>query len=903
LNQDLWTTAPSGYFNGRLGTVSTGVAGQFPVLTKQICPVPRGGILISFGQPVSDLTITATGQSPLSAYALNAAGAQSGPYPFVDDMATIPVANVHAISLVSGGDLFLAKICATFPPSLELVDTIDRMIQHNANANSHWYDTGAVLEPFSDYRLRIDTSIRQKACDGSYDTTYDQTQFAYFRTSGPPGLGSLSVPIDGDAVNFDSGLDDLRRYVRQTIPPTVPVGDGPPLSPRPVYCGYDVGVDFTENYVSLMYRMAGRDLSLILYDRNNLPLRDSGGSLVASENPWDVQPTTSQSYYDGVWTSTIAAGTCLPVFDGTLLPHDERMALHAELAPDMRYEARLVPTLIHEDFGRFGIGASAVGPGGLLGRWHVLDSTAATGGPSVWKIRLAPNGSAQRVEQQAPLASPQPQPAPAGTMLVLGDFGGLPAADPSQPAHWSDYRAGLDMRPGTGSVGIAFRFIDAGTHYVVLLGSGSTIRLVRVSGGAQTLLVQDSFAFNATQDYHVVIEAIGANIRVSIDGILLIEWADTLQPPLALGGVALYASGGKDAAFADLRVHDFSDAARSAYKFSFTSSAYLNFFHHMHSFHDGCWRVVGSAVPPMSDADFAAQVQHAVSDIAGPVSETEALAFEALAYNLLGTQANQDAAQLEVTRVERATLTAAMLVRGPQPFGFARNDCQLLCSATETPVAISPLELKLVGAAMGANAAADEFITILLGEGIDPSGYTVEIRDYSGLPQGDPLPLDPLDDPASVWTTLFVFAQGSGARPRGHQLRVYSCAPFSPAQPEPRTSLYFRAAAGQAGTLDLGGEAVDLRIRAPDGSVIHARRFLKDSAYAPVPVKVLRKRDQTAFLLFPASGAPFAVGSYRLGMQYRRDNSALEPEAVVLSQSGDTGIERAVLDFAWQPFV
>src|SRR6185436_5764839 len=85
---------------------------------------------------------------------------------------------------------------------------------------------------------------------------------------------------------FNSGLIDLVPYVRQTIPATVPdPGEKPPL-PRPVYRGYDVGVEFNENYVDLMYRESGRDLGLYLYDANNRPVRDGQGRLIVLSNRW-----------------------------------------------------------------------------------------------------------------------------------------------------------------------------------------------------------------------------------------------------------------------------------------------------------------------------------------------------------------------------------------------------------------------------------------------------------------------------------------------------------------------------------------------------------------------------------------------------------------------------------------
>ena len=56
----------------------------------------------------------------------------------------------------------------------------------------------------------------------------------------------------------------------------------------PSYRGYDVGVAFNENYVRLMYRLAGSDLALYLFDANTVPVRNASGRLVILRSRWDV---------------------------------------------------------------------------------------------------------------------------------------------------------------------------------------------------------------------------------------------------------------------------------------------------------------------------------------------------------------------------------------------------------------------------------------------------------------------------------------------------------------------------------------------------------------------------------------------------------------------------------------
>src|SRR6266545_3925062 len=68
-------------------------------------------------------------------------------------------------------------------------------------------------------------------------------------------------------------------------------------------------------------------------------------------------------------------------------------------------------------------------------------------------------------------------------------------------------------------------------------------------------------------------------------------------------------------------------------------------------------------------------------------------------------------------------------------------------------------------------------------------------------------------------------------------------------------------------------------------------------------VRVLRKADCTAFVvLVPSTTAPgslLELADYRLRMTYRRNNQAVDPGSVVLSQAGVTADEVVTLDVPW----
>jgi hypothetical protein len=860
---------------------------------RMFCPVIASGLRIDFANPASEVRIVAatSGPGPIAATCVDAGGAHSGPFLSQDGVIEIGTANVVSVTLAgpaANARVCLVELCGLLAASPQAVALYQAMGDHNKTSTALWSGVGNVLEPYTAYRLRFVTTVETQ----DYPTL-SQLQYAYFETGGPPGIGRLDVPANvATGAAFDNGLDDLTRYVGQTVPLTVPATGQKPLSPRPVYRGYDVGVVFNENYVSLMYRMAGRDLGLMLYDRNNLPMRDSKGRLLVAENPWGRNPTPVPSAGDQKWAAMVNANPCGVRVDLTEEPVDETLtdgSVDKVLDPDALYEARLVPSLLHEDFGGFALGLFAHSTGGRLGRWSIFDEPASAGGPSQWTVTAA-DQDARRIAQTGAIA------ANTSSMLVLGDFPGLPAGDRSQPGQWTDHRIDLRLRSvPTTAVGVAFRRSGPSTFYLFEIDPTASVRrLLRVSGGMPALLAQDSVVFAPNSDYRVVIEALGASLRVYVDDKPVFDVVDTAIPG---GGMALYCSGGAGAAFSGIQVQDFSVNASPAYKFSFTTSPFVNYFHHLHSFDDGCW----AASSAMSDTDLNQAVQRSTSDMSSAVLDDEARAFDRFASIVLGPASLQLAERTELVKVERAGTVIAFIVRGPQPFGFARTACQLTNAAIGTPTSISPMSAKIVAATVGAAIPADESMTILVRDPMDLSGCRIEKRSTASPASGGiALPADPLNDTASHWDVLFQFPPAE-IHPAGTLVIVNSSSPDGVPTTNPRNVPYFIAPSGSAGTLLLSEAFVDLRLVAPDGEVLHARRFLKaDDFGLPTHCKFLRRADETAFVIFPTgqTAESFAEGSYRLVMQYRRDNTANDHASVVLSEAGVKTPELATLDFS-----
>ena len=886
------------------------------------------GILVSFDQPVNHVHLEAlTEQMPLvegvryvQVYVWDDQGTEHGPFPLENNALKLQVNRVlHVLLLAEGegaGKVCLQKVCGDMRPGAAQLAQVEAIRDNNRSSTARWSEKGNVLEPFTQYRLRIVTTV-----NADFSPTQTLTQFAYFQTKGPPGISELSRPseppypealIDPSKPDeFQSGLNDLTRYVKQTIPPTVSEAGEPPLLPRPVYRGYDVSVLFNEDYVDLMYRHAGRDLALLLYDRNNQPLRDHNGRLVVPESPWSEANEVSVSPQEQQWCDMVNANPCgvPPILPGDIAKDQILKAVHERqiLDADALYDARLMPLLLREDFRRFVAGAVPVG--GNLGRWKVQD--LMLGAFSQWEIEALgslPEPRPRQLVQKAAIGAngggmtAVPVLNQLGTLLVLGNDPKLPIpdlanpqkTDQDQPSQWTDYRLSLKLGSSQdGAIGVAFRYSDAQNFYLFTMDRPSGLRqLLKIRGGAVTVLASDQFNFELSHGYRLVIEAIGSSLRIYLDDE---KTFDVTDAELTAGGLALQCGVTGGAAFSDIHVHDFSKSARCVYRFPFTTSEYVDFFHHMHSFEDECWKA--TCHTPLATAS-----AHAVVNPTDAITDDESRAFETLADEVLGTAALQCAERTEFTRIDfidsadpvNNLENVAMLLRMAEPIDWKRIKLTLSELNQAVPAPIAPLKVKLVAAKLGAQAPADEEVILLIREATNLTGHRIEMRE---IVPGTTLPLDSADVDAPKWEPIYSFGDEAKLA-AGTRVIVSSGNAPANATTEPRTQRRYGAAAGDPGQLRFTSTTVDLRIVAPRGDVIHARRFLDTTAISSqIGFKLLRKADGTACFILPTQPSVVSSsGPQRLTMMFVRDNTATEPDSIIMSSVGQTMDEVAVLD-------
>jgi hypothetical protein len=267
-------------------------------------------ITIDLSEPAKSVEIILTEESGAQATGFDTQGNTYGPFfeerPDNSHLVTRG-ANLIRVVVSGGSGTCILKICVVIGLTADEVTQREKMEQHLRDEMARWAQEGDVLEPHTPYRLKVVTTVKPEGEDvlAADSKGLEQIEYAYFRTEGPPGLTNLSIPIGHpNPEEFDSGLTELTRYVRQTVPATVPE-----LLPRPVYCAYDVGVEFNENYVDLMYRLERRNLGLYLYDNNNKPVRDAEGRLIVLSNRWGVTEELTLTESDVRWITVVNAMT------------------------------------------------------------------------------------------------------------------------------------------------------------------------------------------------------------------------------------------------------------------------------------------------------------------------------------------------------------------------------------------------------------------------------------------------------------------------------------------------------------------------------------------------------------------------------------------------------------------
>jgi hypothetical protein len=153
------------------------------------------------------------------------------------------------------------------------------------------------------------------------------------------------------------------------------------------------------------------------------------------------------------------------------------------------------------------------------------------------------------------------------------------------------------------------------------------------------------------------------------------------------------------------------------------------------------------------------------------------------------------------------------------------------------------------------------------------------------------------------WFSYYVFGREDTLH-AGTQLRLLAGNETEMPASEPGIIHRFAASLDDPGRVRLPADGVDLRVRAPNAMVGHARRFLPELEYTKIEALALRKADGTGIFFVAPAATPtdqsLPEGQYRIQMTYLRDNTDNEPRSQVFSEGGISTEEEVVIDVPWE---
>lgn len=695
----------------------------------------------------------------------------------------------------------LAQVCTLQAPLQEDTDRYQEIVSHLQEEMGRWSQEGKILDPYSIYRLKVKTSYESLAADGAYagdadfEKTNDFEHFIYFRTEGPPGLVALSPPSDASAGssgnNQAEALQTLELYVKQTIPATVAAKGEKPLLTKPVYRAYDIGVEFNEDYVDLMYKIAGRDLGLYLFDNNNQPVRDASGKLIVLNNEWGRTETLSLLEGESQYISQLNEGSCVDI-DTSIIPKDSTLTSLSKgqvLESDTVYQARLVPLLFQESFSKD------------KGYWQI-DTAGTINGPAHWtwvnhedikgqgvtqsenvltllgnpdlslldtsldsiyidkdtarfnksyRLLSVDNATKQVTLDAKPaildLTTTWLIPAQGTLVQTANIYGGsqdgndpvkpgtiyflknrVELAEEDQPSNWTDYRLSVVLRSADDdAIGVVFRY-----------SNNTTLAYYRFSMDKQRNYRR---LVRVVDDVHTILYEDKFVYEQNIDYLISIEALGTsikiyqdgekisnvTDDVIEKGSIGLYCWGNTSSRFNEVRLDDYRQSAPIVYTFDFVSGLYANFYHQVHSYNDELWP---QSVPDTTNLD---TYLLAASSLTAAVTEEEFRLYDSLANELLGPAATQLTPELQVSHLIQQNEIKGWLLQNPEPLLWERIDARLQKATGKITKEGVPGWLKLTGINFSETDPANEYVDILLREKKDVSFCELQYPAFAGV--------------------------------------------------------------------------------------------------------------------------------------------------------------------------
>ncbi|RKN70084.1 hypothetical protein [Paenibacillus ginsengarvi] len=457
-----------------------------------------------------------------------------------------------------------------------------------------------------------------------------------------------------------------------------------------------------------------------------------------------------------------------------------------------------------------------------------------------------------------------------GTYALAGDM------------EWRDIIFQVDLRSDDDdAIGVMFRYTDDNNYYRFSMDRERKYRrLVSKEGGIFRLIWEDDTRYQKNRKYRFTLLADGSRIAGYMDGILIFDLDDEQH---AKGRVALYCCANRWARFSRVRV----------YPAGLRYNHYLleEDFPVLRTFR---WKFVDEGdqnLPSLWNVKTGKLVQ------TSSIGDTDsARSFGTLAlvkdkywsdYRLTVVLRSTSPGDLGVVfRVHNDTQYYRFSVSSLHGIRLVRREgsnTAVLWSSTGNLVMNHDYALTV-------DCIGQRFNLYLNGSKLaavqDIGGYT---EGTVGLYCSDcpGAQFESIRLAAPQWETYYRFARESKL-PAGSRLRIRSGSEAELFTAVPLERNRFVTEPFEAGDIRFTDQTVGLRIVSPAKEEEHRLNVIPDSSYVSTLFRVLRKQDGTAFVIVPNGGVPMPQGSYEIGMTYRRDNSAVDKNAPVVSESGIT---------------
>jgi len=391
---------------------------------------------------------------------------------------------------------------------------------------------------------------------------------------------------------------------------------------------------------------------------------------------------------------------------------------------------------------------------------------------------------------------------------------------------------------------------------------------------------------------------------------------------------------------AELVAKDPSDTSKFhiVHSFEFTTSKFVNFIHHMHSFEDRVWeidgsvpanladlfnqasnavgpkvkevqdkrkdlkdkadKVIGSGAQPTED-DFKAY-DDALKQVSGAwvAIEAETAKWFLQIAQTFGLTRPNAARALEISVIKSANGRHALLLESPEPIDWRRTKLELRRSPTLPAASVSPSmkpgsTVKISGAGLPTPTDLNYWVELLARDETALDGYKLEIaqdgtgqlsfNDYFAFPQGT---LQRVGKRLRIGTTP------AGQREAGVEYKDPTYRKRRRHTPLTTNMTWIRL-------LDNSGQCVHQQVVQPEANYSPSTGFVLDPFLGVVgttTVLLLPNADGTRALLLLKDGTSVGIpdGAYALTFEFRRD---VGPEAPILREAGRTIPELVTVRF------